>query len=1063
MVLVRKCLNQYFTHIPVNYDNLVVLEMDGQLLSLSKPLIHIYCYIPPSDSPAYDDLPPGSPRGIELVEQCILDLYQSKQDFYLLIAGDLNARTGIRNSKLMYDALSTSGDSEFYVDRKSQDNVVNNFGTQLLSMCEACNCSILNGALTWQFDDSVTFISRQGASVIDLFILSNDLCSDSLLDKLYVDTSCVDTDHLPVVLHVASKSPQIDVGIPTEVWVEKLIWDKNKTNEFCKELQSPNIQQKLNEAKLEVLSNTSTALEILVDCLQRASACMLKRVKIGGQQKVIQKWFDKECVKNRRQTRTLLRAFKRTKDANERTQYVIARQQYKDLLRRKKQLYKALRAQSLSNSVNNPNVFWKELRLACGLVKKKTVGNNISLDQWREHFMKVFETNEQQNLAGVEDLLQQGLPSIDQLDRPILEDEVRKSIKKLKRGKSGGLDGVVPEMIKDAGDGIVVFLTALFNEVFRSGEYPEVWSKAIIVPIHKKGDTNAADNYRGISLLSTLGKCYTSILNSRLYSWLETNSKIHESQAGFRRGYTTSDHVFTLYSVTHKYLSKRGHKLYVAFIDLRKAFDSVSRNTLIGALCRAGVSLNFIRAIQAIYTSVMSCVRANNNISDMFECPKGLRQGCVLSPTLFSVIINEVAVRVSIQGRHGVQLVPGMIELLIMLFADDIALLSCSPIGLQNQLNLLHNMCQELDLNINTDKTKVMVFRHGGFLGRYERWHVDGQPLEVVNSYVYLGYKFTTTMSSVEAAKHLAGKGRRAVHNVLKAHSQLRQITTKSFFKMFDSMVQPVLSYCAELWGPLIDADKDPTEKIHLLACKRLLNVASRTPNRLVYGELGRYPLAIMHNVKAVKFWFRLLKMDISRLPSQAYQMLVTLDENGSVNWVTKVKLTLFQSGFGHVWVQQGVGDEKCFVILFKQRLVDMYRQDWNSALNDSARYDVYKMFKQGLYLEDYMDCVKILKFRDSLIRVRLGISNLRVHKNRYAKADQQPDNSCPFCPNAVDDEVHMLYGCSEYQQLRPNFLRNVPVYNQNMSFANIMSTSDAGKLRQLAWYLFKCLQRHDQ
>ena len=64
---------------------------------------------------------------------------------------------------------------------------------------------------------------------------------------------------------------------------------------------------------------------------------------------------------------------------------------------------------------------------------------------------------------------------------------------------------MVPEMIKDAGDGIVVFLTALFNEVFRSGEYPEVWSKAIIVPIHKKGDTNAADNYRGISLLSTLG------------------------------------------------------------------------------------------------------------------------------------------------------------------------------------------------------------------------------------------------------------------------------------------------------------------------------------------------------------------------------------------------------------------------------------------------------------------------------------------------------------------------------------------------------------------------------
>ena len=96
------------------------------------------------------------------------------------------------------------------------------------------------------------------------------------------------------------------------------------------------------------------------------------------------------------------------------------------------------------------------------------------------------------------------------------------------------------------------FLTDYFNELFKNGEYPDLWTQAIIAPIHKKGDTDVPDNYRGVSLLSILVKCYTAILNKRLYDWLEENDKIYETQAGFRRGYSTPDHVFTLYAMTQK-------------------------------------------------------------------------------------------------------------------------------------------------------------------------------------------------------------------------------------------------------------------------------------------------------------------------------------------------------------------------------------------------------------------------------------------------------------------------------------------------------------------------------
>ena len=89
-----------------------------------------------------------------------------------------------------------------------------------------------------------------------------------------------------------------------------------------------------------------------------------------------------------------------------------------------------------------------------------------------------------------------------------------------------------------------------------------------------------------------------------------------------------------------------------------------------------------MNAVKAMCRSVISCVRVNNDVTDLFECPFGVKQGCVLSSTLFSLFMNELAV-----GQHGIQLQRGLFELLLLLFADDLALSSSTAIGLQNQLN----------------------------------------------------------------------------------------------------------------------------------------------------------------------------------------------------------------------------------------------------------------------------------------------------------------------------------------------------------------------------------------
>jgi len=167
--------------------------------------------------------------------------------------------------------------------------------------------------------------------------------------------------------------------------------------------------------------------------------------------------------------------------------------------------------------------------------------------------------------------------------------DIKKSILSLKVGKAAGPDGLISEMFKNSIDLIMPYLLKLFNAMFTTGVFPVMWTKSIIVPLHKKGDYNNADNYRGISLTSVFSKIFIGILNTRLKAWSDRNNIITEEQAGFRKGYSTIDNAFILHSIIQKYLTKK-RKLYVAFIDFRKAFDSVDRSKLWLILEKNGVT-----------------------------------------------------------------------------------------------------------------------------------------------------------------------------------------------------------------------------------------------------------------------------------------------------------------------------------------------------------------------------------------------------------------------------------------------------------------------------------------
>ena len=125
---------------------------------------------------------------------------------------------------------------------------------------------------------------------------------------------------------------------------------------------------------------------------------------------------------------------------------------------------------------------------------------------------------------------------------------------------------------------------------------------------------------------------------------------------------------------------------------------------------------------------------------------------------------------------------------------------------------------------------------------------------------------------------------------------KLRMLNNNSFelfLKLFDSQVQPIALYGAELWG--LETAAVHCEKVHLFALKRFLGVEMRTPNDLVYGETNRYPLFVNSAVRCIRYWLKLTRMEASKLPSKAYRMLHVLDERGKRNRASNVRCKLYQ------------------------------------------------------------------------------------------------------------------------------------------------------------------------
>lgn len=254
----------------------------------------------------------------------------------------------------------------------------------------------------------------------------------------------------------------------------------------------------------------------------------------------------------------------------------------------------------LDASEINPTEFWKILNSL--KEKSEDPSTSISPQDWFAYFKDLMNKNYASNYS-VNDSCKYLHCNNDQLNSDITAEEMMNAVKHLENKKASGLDCISIEMIKASSSILPNLYVDIFNTILRSGVFPSLWRENFIKPLFKGGDMNDPSCYRGIAISSCLSKLFTRIMFNRLDEYLENNNIICPEQKGFRKGMRTSDHIFTLKTLIDKYFKKNKY-IFACFIDLKKAFDTVNRNTLLHKICQCNIRGNLFSVLESMYKKV---------------------------------------------------------------------------------------------------------------------------------------------------------------------------------------------------------------------------------------------------------------------------------------------------------------------------------------------------------------------------------------------------------------------------------------------------------------------------
>lgn len=605
-------------------------------------------------------------------------------------------------------------------------------------------------------------------------------------------------------------------------------------------------------------------------------------------------------------------------------------------------------------------------------------------------------------------------------------------------------------------------LLKLFNHMLHEEYFPKTWSDGFIVPLFKSGDKDEPSNYRGLTIASCLGKLFTKILNIRLVEFLEDNKILSSNQIGFRKKQRTSDHILVVKTIIDSFRAKR-KPLYICFVDLRKAFDTVWRDGLIYKLIKYKISSKFINIIKSMYSNVQASVKTGDGLTDKFPIEIGTRQGCNLSPSLFNVFINDLPQILLCKECDYIEI--NNTKLNCLMFADDILMFSKSETGMATCLKKLESFCNKWKLIINTTKTKIMVLNRKK--KETSKFKVYNKTIESVNSYSYLGVEFSSSGSFSLAIKRLYNKACKAYFSLRQEFNFYNNTSPSVILKLFDTMIKPIMLYGSEIWGCFLWRKNDITsinkqfycltqkfESLQIKVCKNALGLQRNAPNLTALAELGRYPLMgdIIKNI--VSYWQYILSKGEDSLLPNCLGASIGLDRNNIPSYYSRIKSIL--AALDCRFCIYKVPEKQ--IRQYSNDIRKKYREQFTAYFFEqiaagAGRFEIYKQLKFNYGMEKYLVHVRSAKLWRYITQIRTSNHPFPIETLRK-KGIPREQRVCHMCKSGcIGSEFHLLFQCQneELKKYRDTFLDKIHNLNHEISklthfclFLYLMSAVDS-------------------
>ena len=322
-------------------------------------------------------------------------------------------------------------------------------------------------------------------------------------------------------------------------------------------------------------------------------------------------------------------------------------------------------------------------------------------------------------------------------------------------------------------------------------------------------------------------------------------------------------------------------------------------------------------------------MKLNDCFTDWFDVTSGVRQGDNLSPTLFGLFINNLAIKIKALNK-GV--VVNNVRVGILLYADDIVLLAENETDLQDMINCIFDCCQKWRLFINHGKTKIIHFRSKRSRRSDYIFKYGEQIIEYTSSYKYLGVIFNEFMNFTSCADALAESSGRALGGIIAKFKLLKDVGYKTFTKMFEAGVVPIMDYGAGVWG----FGKYPSANvIQNRASRYFMGVHSFAPNPSIHADMGWLLPRYRRYLAIVRLWNHLIRMDSQRLTKQIFEWDYTMKDN---NWSSDIESIFDLLGLQHIFEDR----VECDLELCKHKLNGLMQTEWETDVKAKPKLKEY-------------------------------------------------------------------------------------------------------------------------